>query len=267
MKPLLALSLLLNLCLLTALGYLLARGPEVVTETREVVVTKTLNPNIDLETRVIALAAELAQEREKREAEVESYKQKLAEADTALVQVREGLTPEMAILAKARETGKIIGDIQRRTFSLYADFSKMPDPESEQYAEYKRRTEAISALMTEDRIRELYYYEGLPFECEERQHFMAASLGASLGVDGNTQAGINDIFEFAYNDLRRVRYSDTSADVEMETKAKANVYDFTCRVAERKMSETLSFSQQQMLSKMYGRTQDYLFHTFFAYID
>ncbi|MDP0498385.1 MAG: hypothetical protein Q7Q73_19510 [Verrucomicrobiota bacterium JB024] len=178
MKPLLALSLLLNLCLLTALGYLLARGPEVVTEMKEVVVTKTLNPNIELETRVIALEAELAQAKELYAGGVE----KLAEAQEEIVAWERGRVPEMLLLDGPRAYGQALGCFQRGVLELSRQYPTRPPEGSPQHADYEAQSDALNPYIGPywEQFRIL---ERSPESDPDRQAFMAASVGATLGLD------------------------------------------------------------------------------------
>jgi hypothetical protein len=197
MKPLLALSLLLNLCLLTAFGYLLARGPQVVIEKEPVVVTKTLNPNIELETRVIALEAELAQVKALYADEVE----KLAEAQEEIVAWERGRVPETLLLDGPRGYGQALGRFQRGVLTLSRQYPTRPPEGSPQYTDYNAQSDALSPYIAP-------YWEQYrllarsPESDPDRQAFMAASVGATLGLDDVRQEQLDAVFASAYARLQ-----------------------------------------------------------------
>ncbi|MBC2593365.1 hypothetical protein H5P28_03735 [Ruficoccus amylovorans] len=136
MKPLFALSLFLNLGLLVAVGYLLARGPEVVTRKEQVVVTKTLNPNIELETRIIALEAELVQENAK-----------VTDTTSAMNRSWRELPP-IIIPQTPAELGAMDGRVFRILWDLRERFPEFPEPGSEDYEIFVNGLDAFFAQLT-----------------------------------------------------------------------------------------------------------------------
>ncbi len=265
MKPLLALSLLLNLCLLTALGYLLTRGSEVVTETKEVVVTKTLNPNIGLETRIIALEAELEQERVEHQEDIQAYAQELAEADANIAMLEGAMPREPLLVEGPRGYGKLIGHYQHGLLLFHKKYPKPPAPESEEYVEYMEDRKALNPfffLYHEDLKR----LTRLPESNPDRQAFMASSVGATLQLDDAKQEELNTVFAGAYAQLQEEgllaenRYYFFSSDRTQERRRK--------EIEKRAYEQTralLSGEQLEMFDTSFP--ENFLFSTKIIFLD
>lgn len=261
MKPLFALSLLLNLGLLVVVGYLLARGPEVVTETKEVVVTKTLNPNIELETRVIALEAELVQARELYVYGAE----RLAEAQEEIVAWERGRGPETLLLDEPRGYGQALGRFQRGILILSRQYPTRPPEGSPQYADYKARSDELNKYMGP-------YYEqyrllaSSPESDPDRQTFMATSVGVTLALDNARLEQLDAVFASAYARLQEEGLLSEKKDYFFtRDRAKSTRREVIEQQAYEQTLELLTPEEKAFFDQSFG--DDFLFATKILFVD
>ena len=254
MKPLLAFSLLLNLCLLTALGYLLARSPEVVTETKEVVVTKTLNPNIDLETRVIALEAELEEAKTRYVEEVQAYEAERAQAEEVMETMKKGLLPPLEVPDSPRGFGKVYGNMQHKMLMLAKSYPTDPEKGTEAYDEYILQLDAVLqdfALAITGR-REI---EMRPETSRERQDYMIACLGATLALDTTAQEQLDAALRESYLEAQEagLLLEKPGGGYIPDDDLRERRFKFSVQAFDR-MKDILSPQQKELFDKYYDES-------------
>lgn len=192
MKPLFAASLLLNLALGAGLVVVLTREPEVVTQTERVVVKEYVNPNIDLESKLISLEADIVELKEQHAEEVQTLVDELTQADITVAELKQGLLPPLVIPTTPRGYGKAFGDLQRKMVELSKDYPERPEKGTEAYREFMLRLDEVMQNMAPVMIG-IEEMMQMPEASPERAEFVSSSLGATLGLDPAQQRQVDAI--------------------------------------------------------------------------
>ncbi len=205
MKLLLSLSLLFNLVLGAGLIVSLTREPEIVTQTERVVVKEYVNPNIDLESKLIRLEADLTLLKEEHAEELQVMANELAQADVTIAEMQQGLLPPLVIPSTAEEYGKAMGDLQRELILLRKKYPRgRPDIGTEEFDEYVNTV----TLFQQDYIPlalHLGNLRKLPVSDAKREAYVVSHVGAALALDDDAQGKVGRIVGDYYAQMRETK--------------------------------------------------------------
>lgn len=253
MKPLLIISLILNVVLLTAM--LIPSGQESDYQGRviKVPVSSTAGSSrslIETETALINARADIADLQEtigEYEQMVAELKHELTEAEEVMRQMENGLLPPLVIPTDKRSLGETVGRMQRKFIELKEAFPERPPGDTEAYEIY--------VGMLDEALREfapillnVEQLDTLAIGSEGFDEYVAGSLTSTFGLKGDAAKQVKDIVFYAH--------------VEAET-ALLDLLNGGDRDRFSKVQETISRQAATRIREMLSPDQQVLFDKYF----
>lgn len=202
-KLLLSLSLLLNVVFVVIMLLFWPReaDDESASTGNEIAVavplTKEADVPVELETKLINLQTDLAEQKAAYEQQLLSLRGELVQAEKQLKELEQGMLPPLVIPSGPQETGVAFGKIQHELIKLRMAFPETPDQDADNYNEYILWMDQVMLGLAPvhseaERLRKL------PGEDPQLREFISTSLGTTLGVDASTQSKIDALYDAYY---------------------------------------------------------------------